>query len=88
MGVMKKALKVLTPMMRGQIAYDADVIRAMHLHGHHFQEERPDDSLRPLRDTILMGRGQERTIVFRAKNPGDWLLHCHMLSHQVAGMKT
>jgi len=21
-------------------------------------------------------------------NPGKWLLHCHMLSHQASGMKT
>ena len=28
MGVMKKAIKVLTPMMQGQSAYDADVVRS------------------------------------------------------------
>ena len=61
---------------------------AMHLHGHHFQEEMPDGSLGPLRDTFLMDCGETRTIVFRADNPGDWLLHCHMLSHQAVGMKT
>lgn len=61
---------------------------AMHLHGHHFQERLADGSLGPLRDTILMDRGETRSIVFRADNPGDWLLHCHMLSHQKAGMKT
>jgi FtsP/CotA-like multicopper oxidase with cupredoxin domain len=61
---------------------------AMHLHGHHFQEVLAGGALGPLRDTILLERGQTRTIVFRADNPGDWLLHCHMLSHQAAGMKT
>ena len=61
---------------------------AMHLHGHHFQERLADGSLGPLRDTLLMDRGETRSIVFRADNPGDWLLHCHMLSHQKAGMKT
>ena len=27
-------------------------------------------------------------IAFVADNPGDWLLHCHMLEHSVAGMLT
>ncbi|MCB1355319.1 MAG: multicopper oxidase family protein [Maritimibacter sp.] len=61
---------------------------AMHLHGHHFQEVLPDGSLGPRRDTLTVARGETRNIVFRADNPGDWLLHCHMLSHQAAGMKT
>jgi FtsP/CotA-like multicopper oxidase with cupredoxin domain len=61
---------------------------AMHLHGHHFQEALPDGSFGPLRDTLMVARGETRRIVFRADNPGDWLLHCHMLSHQAAGMKT
>ena len=61
---------------------------AMHLHGTHFQEVFPDGNLGPLRDTILMNRGEAREIAFAADNPGDWLLHCHMLSHQAAGMKT
>ncbi|WP_259778479.1 multicopper oxidase family protein [Aliiroseovarius crassostreae] len=61
---------------------------AMHLHGHHFQERLADGTFGPLRDTLLLGRGETRSIVFRADNPGDWLLHCHMLSHQKAGMKT
>ncbi len=61
---------------------------AMHLHGTHFQEVLPDGSLGPLRDTLLINRNETREIAFVAKNPGDWLLHCHMLSHQSAGMKT
>ncbi|MCK0141965.1 multicopper oxidase family protein [Aliiroseovarius sp. F20344] len=76
--------EILRIPMRNDTAFP----HAMHLHGHHFQEEMADGSLGPLRDTIMMDRGQEQTIVFRAENPGDWLLHCHMLSHQAAGMKT
>lgn len=61
---------------------------AMHLHGHHFQEVLPDGSLGPQRDTIMLDRNESREIAFRADNPGDWLFHCHMLSHQAAGMTT
>ncbi|WP_255731633.1 multicopper oxidase family protein [Phaeobacter sp. B1627] len=61
---------------------------AMHLHGMHFSEVHSDGSLGPLRDTLLMRRGETREIAFQAHNPGDWLLHCHMLSHHAAGMGT
>lgn len=67
---------------------DTELPHAMHQHGHHFQERLADSSLGPLRDTLLMDRGETRSIVFQADNPGDWPLHCHMLSHQKAGMKT
>ncbi len=61
---------------------------AMHMHGAHFQEVLPDGSFGPLRDTILIERQEAREIAFTASNPGDWVFHCHMLSHQAAGMIT
>lgn len=60
----------------------------MHLHGHHFREIHADGRLGPYRDTLLVNRGETREIAFVADNPGKWLLHCHMLGHQAAGMKT
>ncbi len=59
---------------------------AMHLHGHHFRLILPDGSLGPWRDTVLVARGETREIALVADNPGDWLLHCHMLGHAVSGM--
>ncbi|MDE4176095.1 multicopper oxidase family protein [Phaeobacter sp. PT47_59] len=67
---------------------DTSFPHAMHLHGMHFAEVLPDGSLGPLRDTLLMMRGETRTVAFNAHNPGKWLLHCHMLSHHAAGMGT
>lgn len=61
---------------------------AMHLHGHHFREVLSGGRYGPLRDTLLVDPGQRSDIAFVADNPGKWLLHCHMLSHQTAGMKT
>lgn len=61
---------------------------AMHLHGHHFRQVREDGRLGPLRDTLLMNRGEAAEIAFVADNPGDWLLHCHMLEHSAGGMMT
>ncbi len=60
----------------------------MHLHGHHFREVDAGGRLGPYRDTLLVNRGETREIAFVADNPGRWLLHCHMLGHQAAGMKT
>ena len=61
---------------------------AMHLHGTHFQEIMPDGSFGPLLDTILIEPRETREIAFVADNPGDWVFHCHMVSHVSAGMIT
>jgi FtsP/CotA-like multicopper oxidase with cupredoxin domain len=59
---------------------------AQHLHGYHFRALQPDGSIGPWRDTILVNPNETREIAFVAQTPGDWMFHCHMLSHQVAGM--
>ena len=60
----------------------------IHLHGHHFFEVGDDDALGDLRDTTLVEAGARRDIICVFDNPGKWLLHCHMLSHAVGGMRT
>ena len=60
----------------------------MHLHGHHFRTVSTDGSLGPWRDTLLLDREETVRVAFVADNPGDWLLHCHMLEHSVSGMLT
>lgn len=61
---------------------------AMHLHGHHFRPLGAKGELGPLRDTVLLDREETAEIAFLADNPGDWLLHCHMLEHAASGMMT
>ncbi|MGR3512609.1 MAG: multicopper oxidase family protein [Paracoccaceae bacterium] len=64
----------------------------MHLHGHHFFVRGAVGPLGPLpsllRDTVLLAPDERREIYFIADNPGDWLLHCHMLEHAHSGMMT
>ena len=60
----------------------------MHLNVHHFRLIGREGALGPLRDTILMNRGETVEIAFVADNPGDWLLHCQMLEHSASGMMT
>ena len=61
---------------------------AMHLHGHHFQTVTAGRASGPMRDTLLVARGETAEVTFVADNPGDWLLHCHMVEHTAAGMMT
>ena len=60
----------------------------IHLHGHHFWETDQNGARTHLRDTTLVPPGETMTIVCVLDNPGAWMLHCHMLSHQADGMAT
>ena len=62
---------------------------AMHVHGHHFRllERINGPAPQPFWwDTLLVQRGETALVGFVADNPGKWMLHCHMLDHQAAGM--
>lgn len=74
--------------VRMAITNDTSFPHAMHLHGMHFHEVAADGSLGPLRDTTLVFGGRSQEIAFVADNPGNWLFHCHMLSHAASGMTT
>lgn len=61
----------------------------IHLHGHSFRVLSRDG--RPTRhkefeDTVLMAPNERVEIAFVADNPGDWMIHCHILEHQEGGM--
>ena len=58
----------------------------IHLHGHHFHELDETGALGDFRDTTLVNPGESRDILCVFDNPGKWMLHCHMLSHQASGM--
>ncbi len=74
--------------VRIEMVNDTAWPHAMHLHGHHFRKIASDGRLGPLRDTTLVAQNETVEIAFAADNPGDWLLHCHMLEHSAAGMMT
>jgi FtsP/CotA-like multicopper oxidase with cupredoxin domain len=61
----------------------------IHLHGHTFRVlSRNGKALAapPLTDTVLLAQQETAEIAFVADNPGDWMLHCHILEHQESGM--
>ena len=64
-------------------------LHPIHLHGHSFRvlEDGATTAVgADLRDTLLLHPEQSARIAFVADNPGKWMLHCHVLEHQAAGM--
>jgi FtsP/CotA-like multicopper oxidase with cupredoxin domain len=61
----------------------------IHLHGHAFRvisrNGRPSRR-REWQDTVMMAPNERVEIGFVADNPGDWMIHCHILEHQAGGM--
>ena len=60
----------------------------MHLHGILFQPIGKNGALLSKRNTIMVKDGETRSVILTANQAGEWMLHCHLLYHQVAGMMT
>ncbi len=63
----------------------------IHLHGHTFwitgtEAGRIPDTAWIPSNNVLVGVGQTRDVEFIANNPGDWMLHCHILHHMMNHM--
>ena len=59
----------------------------IHLHGHVFRVVSKNDKPgNEWGDTVLIDPRTRTEIAFVADNPGDWMLHCHVLEHQATGM--
>ncbi len=61
----------------------------IHLHGHSFRvisRNGTSTARKDRQDTILIPPQETAEIAFVADNPGDWMVHCHILEHQEAGM--
>ncbi|WP_091083425.1 multicopper oxidase family protein [Nonomuraea wenchangensis] len=57
----------------------------MHLHGHTFQVHVPGGH-GPRKDTVNVKPRERVEIDVQARNPGEWMFHCHNLYHQEQGM--
>ncbi len=60
----------------------------MHLHGHSFRVIGSSRTPQPPHwaDTVLVDPKERIRIAFVAGEPGDWMLHCHIIEHQETGM--
>lgn len=55
----------------------------VHLHGHAFKVLGGNGGFT---DTVLLDSHATVEIAFTADNPGDWVLHCHVIEHQKTGL--
>jgi FtsP/CotA-like multicopper oxidase with cupredoxin domain len=63
----------------------------MHIHGFSFRVLSRNGVPVPHRqwsDTVLFAPKDTIECAFVADNPGDWMLHCHVMDHQMAGLMT
>ena len=61
----------------------------IHLHGHSFRviaRNAKPTRYREWQDTVLIPPRETADIAFVADNPGNWMLHCHILDHQEGGL--
>ena len=60
----------------------------IHIHGHSFKFLRSNRRTLPVHhaDTVLLQAKERVEVALVADNPGDWMLHCHIIEHQESGM--
>lgn len=61
-------------------------IHPMHIHGGTFEVVALDGEMLPqqaryLADMVNVGPGQRYDVIWTARRPGKWLLHCHIPHH-------
>ena len=63
-------------------------LHPIHMHGHTFKVLRSSKQRLPVHhaDTVLLLPDEEVEVAFVADNPGNWMLHCHVIEHQETGM--
>ncbi len=68
------------------IGSNNNFVHPMHVHGGPFEIVETDGNVVPedarlLKDTVNVGPGERYDVVWEARRPGKWLLHCHIPHH-------
>ena len=68
------------------IGSNNNFVHPMHIHGGPFNVVARDGETLPaaqqfLADTVNVGPGQRYDVIWRARKPGTWLIHCHIPHH-------
>jgi len=60
----------------------------IHIHGHTMSVLSTSVLLRPVHhaDTVVVLPNERVKVAFVADNPGNWMIHCHIIEHQETGM--
>jgi FtsP/CotA-like multicopper oxidase with cupredoxin domain len=68
------------------IGSNNNFVHPMHVHGGPFEIVETDGNVVPegariLKDTVNVGPGERYDVIWEARRPGKWLLHCHIPHH-------
>jgi manganese oxidase len=68
------------------IGSNNNFVHPMHIHGGPFEIVETDGNVVPaeariLKDTVNVGPGERYDVIWEARKPGKWLLHCHIPHH-------
>jgi FtsP/CotA-like multicopper oxidase with cupredoxin domain len=79
-------LKVGQRLLVRFIGSSSGFIHPMHIHGGPFEIIETDgypvpESARLIKDTVNVGPGERYDVIWEAREPGKWLLHCHINHH-------
>lgn len=72
--------------LRFEMVNDTMMHHPLHLHGHFFRVLNRHGDHSPLKHTVDVPPMGKVTIEFEANEVGDWMFHCHLLYHMMAGM--
>ncbi len=79
-------LKVGDRLLVRFIGSQSGFVHPMHIHGGPFTVVATDgqlvpESARVFKDTVNVGPGERYDVIWEAREPGKWLLHCHINHH-------
>lgn len=71
-----------------EIANATSRAHPIHIHGHTMTLLSASLIARPVHraDTVMVWPNERVTVGFTADNPGNWMIHCHVVEHQETGM--
>ncbi len=69
-----------------ELVNDTMMHHPIHLHGHFFRLLMGQGAHSPLKHTVDVPPMSKRTVEFEANERHDWMFHCHILYHMMAGM--
>ncbi|MDB6070665.1 MAG: hypothetical protein JWL81_1836 [Verrucomicrobiales bacterium] len=72
--------------LRLELVNDTMMHHPIHLHGFYFRLVNGNGTRSPLKHTVDVPPMGRRTLEFQANEVGDWMFHCHLLYHMMAGM--
>jgi len=73
-------------LLRIELINDTMMHHPIHLHGFYFRLLNQHGGRSPLKHTVDLPPMGRHTIEFEANAAGDWMFHCHLLYHMMAGM--